>query len=361
MQTKRNSSKKWNQGIKEPLEVLHYVDTRWESLLNCVERLLKLWDHLKESLQSTDSRLKEEIADPEYNLYIYALYILLHKFIGYVIYFQKITLLYDQVFDKMKESYVLFGRMLLKSKYQEISFEEIIEIPFEFPENARFKEILADKEEFSKIFGFRCPNVSNLISLAQVKDAQKKNMEKQCYQHINDFILKTVRSLKSRLPFENSILHDSLAVHLKQAYSIDVWRNFIKLFPTIITKEHEISYLDEIDSFSLRYKNIVQEHKASGMSIIKRWKLLKEDYPNLFQVAKALLIIPYSTSTVESLFSEFRAFKTNYRNRLNVANLEASVLAEQYFRKENPRILPAMIDKHFTLWKEEEKKRIVLK
>jgi len=128
------------------------------------------------------------------------------------------------------------------------------------------------------------------------------------------------------------------------------------LFPTIITKEHEISYLDEIDSFSLRYKNIVQEHKASGMSIIKRWKLLKEDYPNLFQVAKALLIIPYSTSTVESLFSEFRAFKTNYRNRLNVANLEASVLAEQYFRKENPRILPAMIDKYFTLWKKEEKK-----
>ena len=46
-------------GIKEPLEVLHCVDTRWESLLNCVEHLLKLCDHLKESLQSTVLDLKK--------------------------------------------------------------------------------------------------------------------------------------------------------------------------------------------------------------------------------------------------------------------------------------------------------------
>jgi len=147
-------------------------------------------------------------------------------------------------------------------------------------------------------------------------------------------------------------------VYLKQPYDIDaIWRKFASLFPLIITKEKEIAYTDEIDSFSLKYKGIIQDHKESSMSIIKRWKLLKNDYPHLVQVVKALLIIPYSTSTVESLFSEFRAFKTCYRNKLNVENLEASILTEQYFRKESPRILPEMLDKYFSMWNTDEKKK----
>ena len=35
--------------VKEPLEVLRYVESRWESLLHCIERILKLWEYLEKS------------------------------------------------------------------------------------------------------------------------------------------------------------------------------------------------------------------------------------------------------------------------------------------------------------------------
>ena len=258
----------------------------------------------------------------------------------------------------MKESYVLFGRMLLKTACQDIEYKDLIAIPFDDRESVKCKEMLADKEEFCNFINNRYPHISNIINTANLKESRKKDLEVQCYQHIKDFLFSVVLSLRKRLPLNNTILNNSLAVYLKQPYDIDaIWRKFASLFPLIITKEKEIAYTDEIDSFSLKYKGIIQDHKESSMSIIKRWKLLKNDYPHLVQVVKALLIIPYSTSTVESLFSEFRAFKTCYRNKLNVENLEASILTEQYFRKESPRILPKMLDKYFSMWNTDEKKK----
>ena len=41
-------------GVREPLEIPNYVESRWESLLNCVERILKLWPFLDELLRTTD-------------------------------------------------------------------------------------------------------------------------------------------------------------------------------------------------------------------------------------------------------------------------------------------------------------------
>ena len=87
--------------------------------------------------------------------------------------------------------------------------------------------------------------------------------------------------MKKRLPFENKLLQQSLAVYLKQYYSIDIWRGFAKNFPSIIDKESELKFFDELDSFSIRYKTIIQEHKSSSMSIIRRWKLLSSDFPHL--------------------------------------------------------------------------------
>jgi len=80
----------------------------------------------------------------------------------------------------------------------------------------------------------------------------------------------------------------------------------------------------------------------------------------LFKLARAVLAIPYSTSKVESVFSEFKSFKTSYRNRMTVENFEASIISEQYFRNNGPRILPDMTDRYFGMWKQgkEIKKRL---
>jgi len=120
---------------------------------------------------------------------------------------------------------------------------------------------------------------------------------------------------------------------------MQIWLDIAKSFPNIIPKDKEISFIDEIDSFSLVCKTGCQEHSYSGLSIIKRWQILSND----------------STSQVESVFSEFKALKTSYRNRLSVYNLEASVLAEQHFRSSPLKILPEMIQRYFHPNKKEEK------
>ena len=89
--------------------------------------------------------------------------------------------------------------------------------------------------------------------------------------------------------------------------------------------------------------------------MIKRWEILSKDFPNMAKLAHALLVLPYTTAPVESTFSEFKAFKTCYRNRINVLNLEASILAEQEFKLENPKIFPKMIEKYLNMWKPKAK------
>ena len=68
-----------------------------------------------------------------------------------------------------------------------------------------------------------------------------------------------------------------MAINWKGLYSMDIWRSFPTLLPHIITEELEISFLDEIDSFSLQYKVIIHEHKSSKMNIIRYSKLITKN------------------------------------------------------------------------------------
>ena len=104
-------------GEKEPVKILRYIEDRWSSLLHCAERILRLWKSLQLYFEEAESTLKTEINDPEYELYIYLLVILLHKTVGYIVLFQKSDLLWDCVYEKMKESFTLFSRFLLKEPY----------------------------------------------------------------------------------------------------------------------------------------------------------------------------------------------------------------------------------------------------
>jgi len=73
---------------------------------------------------------------------------MLHKFVGYTIFFQKPSMLFVQVMEKMKESFTLFSRMLLKSEYKETEFETLYEINFKEPSDTSCKDKLCNKEEF---------------------------------------------------------------------------------------------------------------------------------------------------------------------------------------------------------------------
>ena len=179
-------------GEKTPLSILRYVDIRWESLVQCSERILKLWEHLINFFKGTDASLKEEIQDPEYKLYTYLLYILLHKLSGYTVFFQRPALLWDQVFEKMKESYIVFARMLLKESFRGLEYNEISEIPFENLEDAACKEKLSCESEFSKFIAERYPKILQLIEETKALHPTRKEIDRHCFSHAKAFILQVV-------------------------------------------------------------------------------------------------------------------------------------------------------------------------
>ena len=67
-------------GEKDPLEILSFIAERWESLLSCIDRILKLWKYLQIYFADDYSPLKNEIAESEYHIYIYLLYILNERY-----------------------------------------------------------------------------------------------------------------------------------------------------------------------------------------------------------------------------------------------------------------------------------------
>ena len=256
--------------------------------------------------------------------------------------------------EKIRESYTLFCHILLKKRFDHYEFEDAYSIPFEDPENIIYKEKIAAYEELKQSIEERYPRIKDYISAVKSANPRKITLEKEVYGHIKQFILQTLLSMKKRLPFHHEMLNKSLAVYLKSPFQAQVWRELAKSFPNIITIENEIHFAEELDSFGLQYKSILQTHNDSSLSIIKRWEILAASYPYIASLSKALLVLPYSSSPVESIFSEFKAFKTCYRNKINVESLEASILIKQEIKSKEITITPEIIEKYFKLWDKPE-------
>ena len=67
-------------------------------------------------------------------------------------------------------------------------------------------------------------------------------------------------------------------------------------------------------------------------NLIHLWSEFGKDFPNLSQLALALLILPYSTISVERCFSQLKHIKDYRRNRILSPNVEGALLAREAFR-----------------------------
>jgi len=68
-----------------------------------------------------------------------------------------------------------------------------------------------------------------------------------------------------------------------------------------------------------------------------------------------MLVLPYSTCFVERIFSQVKNTKSSSRNRLQTENLEAALLAKEYF-KDNPfEITDEILKKYDKMWASQQK------
>ena len=128
------------------LNVKHFVETRWLSKKESVERMLKLWEHLKGYFIDEEYDLADNFTY-HYLLYLNLLSIFLNKVCYYIVYFEETDLFYDDVLRKTKESYTLMAQLLLKPRppEEDIDFDVIFGIDFENP-NSEDKSKLANED-----------------------------------------------------------------------------------------------------------------------------------------------------------------------------------------------------------------------
>ena len=72
-----------------------------------------------------------------------------------------------------------------------------------------------------------------------------------------------------------------------------------------------------------------------SISPLKIWQGEISNYPNIYLIAKAIAVLPYSSVQVERIFSAMKDIKNVKRNRLSIDNVEACLLGYQAFNNEN--------------------------
>ena len=112
-----------------------------------------------------------------------------------------------------------------------------------------------------------------------------------------------------------------------------------------------MSFENELNRLEAAFMRIREDHLSSKINIDQTWKLLSMEYPLVSKLALALLVLPYSTVSVERLFAEISDFKTPKRNRMTIENLEACLIVYQDSRESSNFITDTMIYRYKDMWK----------
>ena len=221
------------------------------------------------------------------------------------------------------------------------SFENLIKYPFE---DLKGKEILDDH---TKLFTKDIIKPNNLFEeeylnqydtvkglLEQVNTTSRATIT----QAATKYILLALKYMKKKLPYKGEVWDDIEVVFFSE-FNKKKWINLMERFSNIISTDTlKESFIHELSRLEYNFPKIQYNMMLLKPTPLRLWNGLKHDYPTIFVLVKALLVLPNSSVCVERMFSTLKNIKNPKRNRLTVQNLEACLLSYQYFRTTNINI-----------------------
>lgn len=319
----------------ESLQILRLVESRWLSLKETTERILKLWIPLKTYFE--ENKLEEaEIFTKKNELYLTVLLILTSKLNYYNLRFQATHIYYDEIMDLLDESFLVFAMQIFNGKGKSLS--ELAKIAWNNCELDESAEVYLSEQEFA----------TNLIANNEIMNLYEETEEgarKEIIATARKFMKKVVSGMKTRLPVEAPILKDLVVVFFKD-FDKNKWKNLANRFSNIISKEQINDFNNELERFTIRFQKRYSNIVSSNLKFLQEWKNLSNDFPLLAKLAKAIAVLPHTTVPIERIFSQLKDFKTNKRNRLTAKNIEASLLVYQAYGENTASIATkAMFEK----------------
>jgi len=342
---------------KVPLQLKKYVPTRWTSLGNSLERLVNVWEHLKEftdyviAHKKNDDIMKITKFHFQLNNNVFRLKIhLLNNIIN------KINRLYQKLQNtqfnigclrtEIKLCFESIFKLVCKPEKFDTNFEEILLIQWDdavvqsewFLFGNEFLNALSNKfdSRFEYLKKFSCAFQNNFVSI------------------FHFFIGKLLSLLLVYLPYKDQIIQFSSFIELKDKLPIleDKMLALNKVFNIVSDSELKNEVFIEI----LRLRDQGFENFFSGPqdTSLDIWKRIEKTgkYPNLVKFFYFCQILPTSSSDVEQEFSIVKLFKTEQRNSLSPEGLEGLLLINQN-KIENKNEVPLQCLSLFKEFKEE--------
>ena len=124
---------------------------------------------------------------------------------------------------------------------------------------------------------------------------------------------------EERLPLADEMIFMTQEIFLnKPVFQMSVWQQLSRRVPNKITIKKEIAYSNKLQNFDLDYKsiyglqvNLRNSHSFECLNNKKVGNFIKGlYYPKMAELAKAILVLPYSTAAVESTFSRSKALNS---------------------------------------------------
>jgi len=319
---------------KPPLEVLRYVTTRWSSLKESLDRILELEKPLTLFFARYGSSSQKKYFTKENLLYLKMLSCLLGKLHFYNKFFQGEDLNSYEVIRTLKESLVLIGELVVEIpdyleveisyEAQEKKFNLIYNIPFD--KKDEYPSFIMNPLKFKE-------NLLRQYSHLRIDlEGIDETFEAQLFKVALEFLICSLQKMKFWLPFNDQKLFNTEMIYLKY-YDLDKWIYLKDKFPNIISQEDQGSFQEQIQR--LKYNLLDIKADAAHYPILEVWRKNKSKFPLLFDLARAFLVIPYSSCCIERVFSKYKDIKTIKRNRLSISNLESCLLIKQEYGSAN--------------------------
>jgi len=161
-----------------------------------------------------------------------------------------------------------------------------------------------------------------------------------------EFLKASVIKMREILPYDDRELFDSTAIFLAD-FSLEKWHRLKVRFGNIIEDQNSI-FEDELKRIKFNFFDLQLEMR--NCPILEVWSRHKSKYPLIFNLARSLMVTPYSSCPLERVFSKCTDIKTLKRNRLRIQSLEACLLIKQQYLRRNFICEPSMMNsyqKHF--------------
>jgi hypothetical protein len=327
------------------LAIKNYVETRWSSFIECLDRILELKEALEIYFMQEGKSNQKQYFNSE-NLVMLNLFSCLANKIDYFIrYFEKDNRDMMKIVKTIQECSVSFGIFLYKFSDTESNSQNKNEL---LPREALYSKLEPFlKTEKDQICTEEPPKKSREEFeeyFLKIHPTFKSDLEKlgidfktEFFDVAEKFMSESFLSIKKHLPFR-----DSQTLMLLNGFSpksdarLERLNKLGSLFTNIIPANQKIKLEQELATLRINGLDISHKIDKNPPSFLKIWEEELESYPLCYRLARAVQTLPYSTASVERGFSTLGSIKTNKRNRLSVENLEACLMAKQEFGEDSP-------------------------